>query len=105
VVQPIDTRDVKFATNLGKFASFCLHPTTTLPILLQHSQQQRRQQQQEEQEGEENLVGELQGGNDSTSICRVSIPDFIINNNENYEADMSGPVPQLEYCVQDVPIQ
>jgi hypothetical protein len=104
VLQPIETRDVKFATILGEFASFCLNPkvleTTTLPILLQHSQQQRHRQQgqeeeQEDQEGEENLVGEIQGGNDTTSIYRVSIPDSIINNNKHCDADMSGPVPQL----------
>jgi hypothetical protein len=45
VLQPIETRDVKFATILREFASFCLNPkvleTTTSPILLQHSQQQR----------------------------------------------------------------
>jgi hypothetical protein len=40
-------------------------------------------------------VGELQGGNDTTSIYRVSIPDSIINHTEQYDADMSGPVPQL----------
>jgi hypothetical protein len=43
LIQSIDTRDVKFATILGEFASFCLNPivleTTTLPILLPHSQQ------------------------------------------------------------------
>ncbi|KAG7369372.1 hypothetical protein IV203_032115 [Nitzschia inconspicua] len=77
VLQPVEKRDVKLAECFGRFASFCLDPeifsSITLPLLQQHM--------------ENGLVGELQGGNENSSIYRVSIVD------ENKKE--TGPVPKL----------